>query len=53
MALHQWQLLSLATSFHCFLDMLILEKGKKKNGKFYYFKYVYICCKVNIILMHV
>lgn len=35
MALHQWQLLSLATYFHCFLNMLILEKGTKKNGKFY------------------
>lgn len=52
MALHQWQLLSLATYFHCFLNMLILEKGTKKNGNFYYFKCVYICCKVYIILMY-
>lgn len=52
MALHQWQLLSLATFFHCFLNMLILEKGTKENGKFYYFKYVYICFKVDVILMY-
>jgi len=35
-----------------FLNMFILEKGRKKKGKFYYSICVFICYKVYIILTY-